>query len=96
MRSKATGPKTGFAGVLLVASFAILRASMAMFSAEIPRSRPFGGWESSVMVESQGNHEKPVRRGGAGPNQYERLSYYRASCRTIGEECDQEVIERRC
>ena len=87
--------------MLLVASFAILRASMAIFSAEIPWPRPFGGTELSVMVESQGNHEKAVRRGGgaggrAGPDKYERLSYYRASCRTIGEECDQGVIERRC
>ena len=38
---KARGPNTGFAGVLLVASFARLRASMAIFSAERPLSRPF-------------------------------------------------------
>ena len=66
MRSKATGPKTGFAGVLLEASFAILSPSMAIFSAEIAPSRPFGGWELSVMAKSQGKHEKVVRRGG-GP-----------------------------
>ena len=64
MTSKATGPKTGFAGVLLEASFARLRASMAIFSAAMPRPRLFGGWELSVMVESQGSDEKAARRGG--------------------------------
>ena len=60
----ATGPKTGPAGVLLEASFAILRPSMATFNAEIAPSRPFGGWVVSVMVESQGKDEKAAGFGG--------------------------------
>ena len=53
----------GCAGVVLEASFAILRPSMAIFSAEITLPRPFGRWELSVMVEMQGGCEKAVRRG---------------------------------
>ena len=64
MISKATDPKTGFAGVLFEASLTRLRVSMAIFSADITPSRAFGGRELSVMVESQGKHEKAVRRGG--------------------------------
>ena len=52
--------------MLLEASFAMLRLSMAIFSVEIAPSRSFGGWELSVMVESQGEHEKTVRCGGCG------------------------------
>ena len=50
--------------MLLEASFAMLRPSMAIFSAEIAPSRPFGDWEMSVMVESQGGDEKVARCGG--------------------------------
>ena len=63
---RATGPKTGFAGVLLEASFARLRASMAIFSAERPLPRLFGGLELSVMVELQDGDEKAVRCRGCG------------------------------
>ena len=75
-----TDPKTGFTGVVLVASFAILRPSMAIFSAEVTLPRPFGRCELSVMVESRGSHEKAVRRGeNPNPDEYERLSCRRAS-----------------
>ena len=50
--------------MLFEASFARLRASMAIFSAAMPRPRPFGGWELSVMVESQDKQEKVARCGG--------------------------------
>ena len=50
--------------MLLEASFAMLRPSMAMFSAEIAPSRSFGGWVLSVMVESQGKDEKAAGFGG--------------------------------
>ena len=63
-RRMATDPKTGFAGVVLVASFAILRPSMATFSAARTLPRPFGRWELSVISETQGSHEKAVKRGG--------------------------------
>lgn len=52
-RRTATDPKTGFIGVLFVASFAIVRPLMAMFSAEITLPRPSGCWELSVMGESR-------------------------------------------
>ena len=64
VRRTATDPKTGFTGVVLVASFAILRPLMAISSAERTRLRLFGCWELSVMVETQGGHERTVRRGG--------------------------------
>ena len=64
MTSKATGPKTEFAGVLLEASPTRLRASMAVFSAERLLPRPFGRSELSVMVESQDSDEKDVRCEG--------------------------------
>ena len=59
----ATDPKTGFTGVVLVASFAILRPPMAIFNAEMTLSWPFGRLDLSVMVETQGSHEKAVKRG---------------------------------
>ena len=37
---------------------------MAIFSAEITLALPFSRWELFDMVESQGSHEKAVRRGG--------------------------------
>ena len=64
VRRTATDPKTGFTGVVLVASFAILRPSMATFSADITLLLPFGRWELSVMVETQGSDKKAVRGGG--------------------------------
>ena len=59
----ATEPKTGFIGVVLVASSARFRTSMAVFKARTTLLRPFRRWESSVMVETQGNYEEAVRRG---------------------------------
>ena len=64
VRRIATDPKTGFTGVVLVASFAILRTPVAVFSAETALPRPSGGWELSAMVEAQGSDERAVRRGG--------------------------------
>ena len=59
----ATDPKIGFTGVVLVASFAMLRTPMAMFNVETALP-PSGCWELSVMVETEGGHERAVRRGG--------------------------------
>ena len=64
MRRVATEPKTGFTGVVLVASLARFRASMAVFKAGITLPRPFRRWELPVMVESQGSREKAVRGEG--------------------------------
>ena len=66
MRRTATDATAGLAGVLLVASFTTLRTVMAAFSAGRPRTWSFGCWELSVMIESQGRHEKAARRGGCG------------------------------
>ena len=60
----ATEPKTGFTGVVLVASLARFRKSMAVFKAGTTLLRPFRCWESSVMVETQGSGEKAVRGEG--------------------------------
>ena len=57
-------PKTAFAGVMLETSFARLRASMAIFSAERTPSRPFGRREPGAMVGMQGHGEEAVRREG--------------------------------
>ena len=64
VRRAATDAKTGFTGVVFVASFAMLRTPMAMFNAETALPRPLGRWELSVMVETEGGHERTVRRGG--------------------------------
>ena len=64
VRRVTTDPKTGFTGVVLVASFAILRPSIAIFSAERTRLRPFGRWELSVIVETQGSYKETIRCGG--------------------------------
>jgi hypothetical protein len=64
VRRIATDPKTGFTGVVLVASFAILRTPMAVFSAETALPWPSACWELSVMVETEGGHERAMRRGG--------------------------------
>jgi len=37
---------------------------MAPFSEERTSSRPFGRWGSAAMVETRGNYEKVVQRGG--------------------------------
>ena len=81
VRRVATDPKTGFTGVVLVASFAISRTPMAVFSTETALPWPSGCWKLSVMVKTEGGHERAVRRGAVrknpNPNKYER-----ASCRT--------------
>ena len=59
-----TEPKTGFTGVVLVASLARFRTSMAVFKAGITFPRPFRCWELSVIVEMQGSYEEAVRREG--------------------------------
>ena len=64
VRRVATEPKTGFTGVVLVASFARFRASMAIFKAGITLPRPFRRLELSAMIETQGSHEEAVRREG--------------------------------
>ena len=64
VRSVATEPKTGFTGVVLVASLARFRKSMAVFKAGITLPLPFRRWEMPVMVEMQGSCEKAVRREG--------------------------------
>ena len=64
MRSVATEPKTGFAGVELAASFAMFRTAMAVFKVGITLPLPFRCWEMPAMVETQGSREKAVRREG--------------------------------
>ena len=64
VRSVVTEPKTGFAGVLLVASLTRVKASMAIFKGGIAFPRPFRRWELSAMVETQGGCEEAVRREG--------------------------------
>ena len=51
VRSVATAPMTGPPGVVLVASFAMFRTSMAVFKAGMTLPLPFRRWELSVMVE---------------------------------------------
>ena len=65
VRRTLTEPKTTVAGVMLESSFAKFRPSMATLSEEKTPSRPFGRWDLSVMVETQGSCEKAVRRGGS-------------------------------
>ena len=63
VRRVVTDPKIGFTGVVLVASFAVLRTPMAVSSVETALPQPSGRWELSVMVETEGGHERAVRRG---------------------------------
>ena len=53
VRRTATEPKTGFTGVVLVASFMMFKPLMAMFNAGITLPAPFRRWDLSVMVEMQ-------------------------------------------
>ena len=64
VRRMATEPKTGFTGVVLVASFAMFRPSMAIFNAGITLPRPFFRWESSVIAKIYGEYEEAMSRGG--------------------------------
>ena len=63
VRSVATKPKTGFTGVILVASFARFRISTVVPKAGTTPSPP-RRWELSVMVETRGSYEEAVRREG--------------------------------
>ena len=65
VRRIVTVPKTALAGVMLEISLARLRASMAIFSEERMASRPFGRWDSVVIVEVQGSCEKAARCGSS-------------------------------
>ena len=60
VRRMTTEPKTGFIGVVLVASLAMLRPLIAIFNAGITLPRPFCRRELSVMVEMQGEWEEAV------------------------------------
>ena len=53
-----TEPKTALAGVMLESSFAIFKASMVTFNAEILPSRPLGRWDSASMAEVRGGYER--------------------------------------
>ena len=64
VRSVATEPKMGFTGVVLVASLARFRTSMAVFKAGMTLPLPFRRWELSVIVGTQGSCEKAVRGEG--------------------------------
>ena len=64
VRRTATEPKTGFTGVVLVASLAMIRPSMAMFNAGITLPPPFRRWDLSAMVEMQDSRERAAGRGG--------------------------------
>ena len=64
VRRRATEPKTGFTGVVLVASLAMFRPLMAMFNAGIALL-PFCRWGLSVMVEMQGEREEAVRKSSS-------------------------------
>ena len=56
----------GFTGVVLVASLAMFRPSMAIFNAGMTLPRPFCRWSLSVMVEIQGECEEAVRENPSG------------------------------
>ena len=64
VRSAATAPMTGPPGVVLVASFAMFRTSMAAFKAGMTLPLPFRRWELSVMAKMQRSREKAVKREG--------------------------------
>ena len=66
VRRRATDPKTGFAGVVLVASLAMFRPSMAIFNAGMTLPRPSCRWGLSVMVEIQGECEEVVGENPSG------------------------------
>ena len=86
VRRSATEPKTGFPGVVFVASFRTLRVSMAIFNAGIAL-RPFCCWGLSVIVEMQDEHEEAVRKRPSR-NRHGRPSRYRARHRF--DQCGEE------
>lgn len=79
VRRAATEPNTGFTGVVLVASLAMFRTSMAIFNAGISLPPPLRRWDLSVMVEVRGSNERAMRCGGWGRVQM-GVYPHRASC----------------
>ena len=61
VRMMATEPKTALAGGILEISLVRCRLSMAMFSKKRTPSCPFGCWDLSAMVETQGSCEEVGR-----------------------------------
>ena len=57
-------PKTAFAGVMLVTSFARLRTSINPFSVEMTPSLSSGRWDLACMVEASSSRKGTVRRKG--------------------------------
>ena len=82
-RRAATEPKIGFNSVVLAASLAMFRPSMAVFNKERAPSRPIGRWDLSVMVEMWVATRKRwgVEAVMKGQNPYHdgRPPWYRAS-----------------
>ena len=62
VKRRATDPKMGFTGVVLVASLAMFRPLMAIFNAGMALPRPFCRWGLSVMVKMRGEYEEPARK----------------------------------
>ena len=69
VRITLTVAKTAFAGVILEIFSARSMASIAAFNKETAFSRPFGRWESVVMVETEGSHKGTVRGAAVRRNQ---------------------------
>ena len=86
VRRAATEPKTGFTGVVLVASFAMFRPLMAMFNAGIALPPPFRRWDLSVMVETQGGRERAVRCGGCGASRLLQMIPFGEEFTTVVDE----------
>jgi len=65
-----TVPKTAGAGVMLVASFMIFKASMAVLSDERVASRRFCPWDFVAMVEAGGSCKRKMWHAGCvgGPD----------------------------
>ena len=87
VRRTATEPKTGFTGVVLVASFAMFRPVMAISNAGTALPRPLCRWGLSVMVEMQCERVEAMRKNPSG-DKCGRPSRHRAPHRSdqSGEE----------
>ena len=74
-------PNAAAVGAMVEASFARLRALMAVFSEEMAAFRPMGRWDLSVIFETQGTWcgVQTVRKN-QNPNKDERQSCHRVSC----------------
>ena len=64
IRRMAAVLRAGFTGVVLAASFAMFRISMAISNAGIILLRPICRRKLSAIVEIQGEREEAVRCGG--------------------------------